>query len=228
MAFCTNCGGTVNGSFCTQCGTPVSAAGSAPPPPPAPQPAAAPAPQAAPPYQAAPGYQPPPYQAVPPYQAAPPYQAVPPGARKTSPLIWILVVVLGLFLLGAIAVVGTTIFVAHKVHQVATNPGLAVTRMLAAMNPDLQVLNTDDGAGTITVRDKKTGKVTTMSFDDARNGRFHFTAQDENGKTATMPVNCRHGYLTIRARSRKSPSPQAAPTARAEPSASRPRIHRPR
>ena len=97
-------------------------------------------------------------------------------------------IVLGLFLLGGMAVVGTTMFVAHKLHQAANNPGLAVTKMLAAMNPDIEVLNTNDGTGTITVRDKKTGKVTSMSFDDARNGRFRFTAEDENGKTASVEL----------------------------------------
>jgi hypothetical protein len=178
MAFCTTCGASVNGAFCTQCGTPLSVAGQAagagnPPP------------------------QPPPMQAAPP-PAAPPYSAAAPlpppmAARKTSPLVWILVIVFGLFVLGGIAVVGTGLFVVHKVRQAGLdpdlmqhNPGLAVTKMLAAINPDVEVLNTDDGAGKITVRDRKTGKVVTMSFDDARNGRFGFSAQDESGKSATL------------------------------------------
>ena len=115
------------------------------------------------------------------------------GPRKTSPIVWILVVIVGLFVLGGLAVVGTGFFVMHKVRQAGLdpdlmqhNPGLAVTKMLATMNPDVEVLHTDDGAGTITVRDRKTGRVTTMSFDDAKNGRFHFSATDENGKTASM------------------------------------------
>jgi hypothetical protein len=180
MAFCTNCGGQVAGAFCTQCGKPVSAAGTqaAPSPPqPAFQAAAAPAPQA-----------------PPAYQAAPPYPIQPAAAaRKTSPIVWILVVVLGLFVLGGIAVVGTGLFVAHKVRQAGLdpalmqrNPGLAIAKMVTAFNPDAEVLHTDDGAGTITVRDRKSGKVVTLNFDDVKNGRFHFSAQDENGKTATM------------------------------------------
>jgi len=107
--------------------------------------------------------------------------------------VWILVVVAGLFVLGGIAVVGTGLFVAHKVRQAGfdpelmqRNPGLAVAKMVTAFNPDAEVLHTDDGAGTITVRDRKSGKVVTLNFDDVKNGRFHFSAQDENGKTATM------------------------------------------
>lgn len=183
MAFCTTCGASVNGTFCTQCGTPVSAAagpgfapGTAPPaPPPMAQPAPPPPPG------------PVPYQAQP---FAPPPVA---GPRKTSALVWVLVIVLGLFVLGGLAVVGTGMFVFHKVRQagldpdlIRNRPGLAIAKMIAAANPDVEVLHTDDGAGTITVRDRKTGKVTTMSFDDARNGKFSITAQDENGKTATM------------------------------------------
>ena len=65
-------------------------------------------------------------------------------------------------------------------------PGLAIAKMMAAANPDVDVLNTDDNGGTITVRDRHTGKVTTLSFDDIRKGKLRITAQDENGKTATM------------------------------------------
>jgi len=181
MAFCTTCGASVNGSFCTQCGTPVSAAagpgvaqGAAQPAPP---PMAQPAP-------------PPPGPA--PYPAQQ-YAPAPVARRGTSPLVWVLVIVLGLFVLGGLAVVGTGMFVFHKARQAGLDPelmrdkpGLAIAKMIAAANPDVDVLHTDDSAGTITVRDKKTGKVTTMSFDDARNGKFSITAQDENGKAATL------------------------------------------
>jgi hypothetical protein len=108
-------------------------------------------------------------------------------------LVWVLIIVLGLFVLGGIAVVGTGLFIVHKVRQAGLdpelmqrNPGLAVGKMLAAVNPDVEVLNTDEGAGKITIRDKKTGKVVTMTFDDAKRGRFSFSAQGDDGKTASM------------------------------------------
>jgi hypothetical protein len=68
----------------------------------------------------------------------------------------------------------------------ARNPGLAISKLVAAANPNIQVLNTDDGAGTITLRDRRTGKITTMTFDQARNGKFSITTQDEQGKNATL------------------------------------------
>ena len=171
MAFCTSCGAEVKGAFCIQCGTPVSAAGASPAPVPPPQPAMAAAPAA----------------------AAAPVAGAAPVQRKTSPLVWVLVVILGLFVLGAIGVVGTGLFIVHKVRQAGfdpelmqRNPGLAISKMIASANPDVQVLSTDEGAGKITVRDKKTGKVVTMTFDDAKNGRFSFSAQGDDGKTASM------------------------------------------
>jgi len=94
MPFCTICGANVTGAFCSQCGTPAPGAAA-----PTPQPAAA-----YPPAEAAPYAQP----------GAP---GVPPAARKTSPIVWVLVIVLGLFLLGGMAVAGFVAFVAHRVHQ---------------------------------------------------------------------------------------------------------------
>ena len=167
MAFCTSCGAEVTGAFCKQCGTPVSAASAsvAPIPPPQPAMAAAPVPGAA------------------------------PVQRKTSPLVWVLVIILGLFALGAIAVVGTGLFIVHKVRQAGfdpelmkQNPGLAITKMIARANPDVDVLSTDEGAGKITVRDKKTGKVVTMTFDDPKQGKFSFSAPGDDGKTASLEI----------------------------------------
>jgi hypothetical protein len=50
---------------------------------------------------------------------------VTPGPRKTSPVVWILVIVLGLFVLGGIATVGVIGFVAHRA---ARQAGLAIDR----------------------------------------------------------------------------------------------------
>ena len=71
MAFCTNCGAEVTGAFCKQCGTPVSAASAAPAPVFTAQPAA----------------------------VAAPVAGAAPVQRKTSPLVWVLVIILGLFVL---------------------------------------------------------------------------------------------------------------------------------
>jgi len=145
----------MSGEFCTTCGTRVKA-GDAP--------AAAAVPQAS------------------------PVQSAPPVPRKTSPIVWILVAVLGLFVLGGIAVVGTGLFLVHKAKQAGldpelmrNNPGLAAAKLLTATNPDLEVVSTDDRRGLITIRQRSTGKIMIMNFDDIKRGRLTFK---EDGKDA--------------------------------------------
>jgi hypothetical protein len=105
-----------------------------------------------------------------------------PAKRKTSPLVWVLIVILGFFAIGAAGLIGAGVFLARR------GPGYAIARIIAAANPNAEILGTDDGAGTITIRDRHSGKTVTMSFDDARHGRFRLEAQDENGKHAALEV----------------------------------------
>lgn len=124
------------------------------------------------------------------------------AARKTSPVVWVLVILLGLVVLVGVTAVGTGMFIVHKVRQAGVdpelmrrNPGLAVSRMIAAANPDVDVVSTDEGAGTITVRDKRTSKVVTMSFDQVKSGKFSFSAVGEDGKTASVEIGSGAGRL---------------------------------
>lgn len=163
MPFCTKCGASVAGAFCSQCGTPAATPSGAGSPPSAPQ-------------------MPPP---VAPVSST--------GPRKTSPIVWVLVIILGFFILGGLAVGGFTLFVVHKAREAGIspdlwrrNPAAATARVLAAANPDIEIVSQDDGSGTVSVRDRKNGKVTTWNLDQAKQGRFSITAEDENGKNATV------------------------------------------
>jgi hypothetical protein len=128
---------------------------------------------------------------------------MPPAApRKTSPVVWILAIVGGLIVVGVLMVVGFTFFFLHKVREAGfdpelmrRNPGLAVSKMIATANPDAEVVRTDENAGTITIRDRKTGKVVTMTFDEVKNGRFKMSAQGEDGKNATVEIGGGTGKL---------------------------------
>ncbi|MBZ5592803.1 MAG: hypothetical protein LAP39_11250 [Acidobacteriia bacterium] len=111
-----------------------------------------------------------------PAAAAPPVG--PATATKTSPIIWILGGCFGLMVIGAIVGGLAMYYIAHKAkqaaHMIEKNPGYAVARMMAAVNPDVEVVSTDEDKGTITVRDKKTGKTLTMNLADAQKGKFVF------------------------------------------------------
>jgi hypothetical protein len=167
MAFCTKCGAQVQGPFCGSCGTPAPA-GSAPQPGAGPQPGGAAPPPVTP---SVPAF-------VPPVSAAAP--------QKTSAVVWILGGCGGLVVLAALVGGITMYYVAHKVKQAAHNPALAVTRLLAAANPDVDVVSTDEDKGTITVRDKKTGKTLTMNFADAQKGKFVF---EQDGQKVQMEAH---------------------------------------
>lgn len=106
-----------------------------------------------------------------------------PGPKKTNPIVWILGIIVAFVVLGMLGLFVVGVMVAHKVKKMADNPGVEVTKMIASMNPDVSVVSTDDERGTITIRDKKTGKTVTMNFNDARKGKFSF---DSDGEHATI------------------------------------------
>ena len=166
LPFCMKCGASVGGAFCSQCGTAVSAAtGGATPTP-----------------------------GTPAGQSSVDAGAIP-GGRKTSPIVWVLVVIFGVLLLGGLAAGGLALFVVHKAREAGIdsdlwrrNPAAATARALALANSDIEVVTEDDGAGTVTVRDRSSGKTTTWNLDQARRGRISISAEDEDGKNATVEI----------------------------------------
>jgi len=152
---------------------------------------------------------------VPPSAAAAPQKSS--GAKV---LFWILGIVLGLILIGfgSCAVIG--FYAMHKIRQAGfdselakKNPALAGAKMAVAMNPDIEIVSSDDNAGTITVRDKKTGKTTTMKFDpqkksmvitDEKGQTMSMTATGE-GANAGLEMKSSEGTVKIGASSEKAP-----------------------
>jgi hypothetical protein len=169
MAFCPSCGATVQGAFCQQCGTALSTPVSTP--------------------LSAATAQPAPGQAV--YQQAA-YPQAAPVQRKTSPIVWILLTVAGIFVLCIVGLVGFGLFVAKTV---ARNPGLVMAKIITAANPDAEVLSTDPGSQTIRIRDRKTGKEVTLSFDDVKRGRFKISATGDNGEVANVEIGGGEGKM---------------------------------
>ena len=169
MAFCTSCGAQVKGAFCENCGTPVSAAAGA-------------APQMSPPQMTPP-------QMSPPQMSAPPMSAPPQMVtKKMNPLVIILLVVLGFVALGFVGCV-------VSVWWIARNPAALIAKAVTAANPDAEVVSTDSDARQIRIRDRKTGEEFTMSFDDAKNGRFHMQARGRKGEVANIDIGAGTGKL---------------------------------
>jgi hypothetical protein len=138
--------------------------------------------------------------------APPPAAPVVAGAAKgTSPLVWILGILFGLFVLGVLAMVAGGLFVAHKVKQAGLdpdlmrrNPGIAITKMLAAANPDVSVVSVDEGKSMVTILDKKTGKTVTVSFADIQEGKIKFQEQGEAAITVDAGGAAKTGSVEIK------------------------------
>jgi hypothetical protein len=116
----------------------------------------------------------------------PPAGAAPPR-KGVSPIVWILGIIAGIFVLGMMVLIGGGLFVAHKVKQAgfdpalwSKNPGVAAAKMLAATNPDVSVVSVNEREGVITLKDKKTGETVTLNFEDVKNGRISFQGKGDD------------------------------------------------
>jgi len=79
------------------------------------------------------------------------------------------------------------------------NPNAAAAKLAelaVRANPDLELVSSDSNEGTLTVRDKRSGKVMTFNFEDIQAGRFSF---EEDGKKTNLDFNQQGegGSLTV-------------------------------
>ncbi len=115
-------------------------------------------------------------------QTLPP--AVVPVAKKTSPWIWGAIGCGSVLVLIVLAVTVGGLVLGRKVSKFARdaekNPVVAAARMMIKLNPEIEEVSSDASAGTITIRNKKTGETMTMNAADIQEGRMSFT--DAEGK----------------------------------------------
>jgi hypothetical protein len=128
-----------------------------------------------------------------------------PAPKKTSPIVWILAAVGGLLVLIVLLFIAGGVFLVHKVKQAGfdtdlmkKNPGLASVRIMAALNPNIEVLSTDESKGIVTVRDKKSGKTFTVNFEDAKRGKFSMTDDQNHSVTISSQGEGSNGALEIK------------------------------
>ena len=110
--------------------------------------------------------------------------------KKTSPIVWILGIVAGLFVLFGILVMAGGFFVFQKVKQAGIdpelmkrNPSVAAAKMIAAMNPDIEFVSVDEESKRVTLRQKSTGKEVTMDLRDVERGKISFDVEGEGKMT---------------------------------------------
>ena len=135
----------------------------------------------------------------------PPAPTAPAPQKKTSPLVWILVGCGGLMVIGAIIAAVVIYWGAHKLRGVAEsvkkNPAVFAAKLAVMANKDLEVVSSDDDAGTVTIRNKKTGEEITMNAQDIKQGRLKF--KNEKGEEVTFEGSGQPGKEGLRIKSIK-------------------------
>ncbi len=58
------------------------------------------------------------------------------------------------------------------------NPARAAAEAIVRLNPELELIETNDAAGTLTIRDTSTGGTATLNFEDIAAGRFSITTDE--------------------------------------------------
>jgi len=123
---------------------------------------------------------------------AAPAQA-PQQSSGSKVLLWVLGGIGAFLLLCFVSCAAIGFFVMHKARQAGLdpelmkkNPALAAAKMTVFANPDVELVSSNDSAGTMVVRDKKTGRVTKLRFDAEKKSMI---VTDENGKTASITAD---------------------------------------
>lgn len=156
---------------------------------------------------------PPPQQAPPPPPNSPGVDPTyaPGGAPKKKglpPLAWVGIGCGVIVLIGLAVLLAGGFFFVSKVQEFNENPEMNAAKLIVAANPELEMVESDDEAGTLTVRNTKTGEVYTADVSDLRNGRLTFSdgdgeeirvgmGEDEEGRSA-ISVRDSEGNETFR------------------------------
>jgi hypothetical protein len=109
--------------------------------------------------------------------------APPPQGGKGIPVLgWIAIGCAGIAILAAVGFTLLGWFAVHKMKGVASefedNPAKAAAELVVKMNPDLEMVESDEDAGTITVRERSSGKVVTFNYEDIEEGRIFFETEE--------------------------------------------------
>ncbi|HLG15738.1 MAG TPA: hypothetical protein VJH03_14725 [Blastocatellia bacterium] len=110
---------------------------------------------------------------------APPTAPMAPPPKKSNALWWVLGGCGTLVLIGIIVVVGFVYWGVNKVQEAVDHPAQTMANLIAAGNPEVEVVSVDEEKGLITFRNKKDGSTVTINLDEAQGGEISF---EEKGK----------------------------------------------
>jgi hypothetical protein len=145
-------------------------------------------------------YTPPPPPPGEPAAAPPPPAPAPaPAPKKKSPWLWVGLGCAGLLVVVLIVVAILVTMAARKgkefVESFEENPTMAGAEMFIRANPELDLVESDREAGTLTIRNKETGEVATLNLEDLEEGRLSMLTED--GEESTLSIGQGEGGFEI-------------------------------
>lgn len=107
------------------------------------------------------------------------------GQKKgLGPLAWIAIGCAVVLLVVGVVLVAGGVFVASKakdfVAEMEANPELTTARLLIKANPELEEVEADPEAGTITVRNTTTGEEVTVDYAELEKGKLSFSSGEKS------------------------------------------------
>jgi len=127
----------------------------------------------------------------------PPPQQTPDGQppKKKSPWGCILIGCAVVLIVGILGTAGVVWYGWNKAKEVIgfdlkemqENPTAATAKMIAKLNPEIEVVETDEDTQKITFRNTKTGETVTVDLKDVQDGKLTFF--DDSGKSASISVD---------------------------------------
>lgn len=113
-----------------------------------------------------------------------------PPKKGSNILLFILLGCGGVVLLGILVVFAAGYFVYSRAKDAGLDPGLmkrnptlAAAKLAASNDPNIEFVDIDESKDTITIKEKKTGRVITLNAKDFENGKWSMHSVDADGKT---------------------------------------------
>ncbi|HEX6862072.1 MAG TPA: hypothetical protein VF414_04605, partial [Thermoanaerobaculia bacterium] len=114
------------------------------------------------------------------------------------------IAILAILALGGAAFIGGR-FLKNKVADMEKNPAVAAAELMVRANPELEVVESDEDAGTLTIKNTKTGEVITMNAKDIEEGRLTFETKEGTttfdgssaGESGTLKVTNEKGEEAV-------------------------------
>jgi hypothetical protein len=132
-------------------------------------------------------------------QGAPP----PPPKKKGLGVVgWIAIGCGAIALLGLLALFAGGFMLKRVADKVTKNPARTAAEILVRTNPDLEIVNSDDDAQTVTIRDKKKNETVTVNLEELKEGRIKF-GNDEGTSTIDFNAQGTEGGVNITATDEK-------------------------